>query len=47
METVEDLMIGKETDAQIVVGKALMKGVLDRGEDRGGRREEGGGRSEE
>ena len=25
METVEDLMIGKETDAEVVVGKALME----------------------
>ena len=43
METVEDLMIGKETDAQIVISKTFMKGVLDRGEDGGGWSVECGG----
>ena len=33
METVEYLMIGKETDAQIVVGEAFMKGFVDRCKD--------------
>ena len=35
METVEDLMISKKTDAQIVISKTFMKSVLDRGEDGG------------
>ena len=30
METVEDLMIGKETDAEVVVGKALVERLFNR-----------------
>ena len=32
METVENLVVGEEADAQIVVGKTLMEGILDRSE---------------
>ena len=33
METIENLMIGKDTDVQVVVGKALVEGLIDRGKD--------------
>ena len=33
METVEDLMVGKHAEAQVVVGKALVERFLDGGED--------------
>ena len=33
METVEYLMIGEDADTKIIVSKAFMKGLFDRGED--------------